>query len=185
MPRKKTKLLPVRESAGKWILPQPLSAKADGNFTQIPRLNRTAYIPFGYKVNEEDPWVLDPIPLELEALEKAKGYLKRYSSRHVAVWLEKVTGRHISHLGLLKRVRSEQSNKNEASSYWSWAARYKKAIEFAEKYQNRKGSRGYEKAKKLVEAADKLTRPRDKRNINRVRDSGAGAGTGAGANNPA
>lgn len=177
MSQKKRRLLPVRASAGKWILPQPRSMNADAEFTQIPRLTLNVGLPFGYKENAEDPLVLDPIPLELEALEKAKGYIKRYSSRHVAAWLTKVTGRYISGVGLLKRIRSEQNNSNTASSLWSWAARYKKAIESAEKFQNRKGSRGYEKAKKLTEAAERVSRPRDKRNNNRVSDSGGGEAT--------
>jgi len=170
----KNKALPVKESAGKWILPQPKSKTKEGDFVQIPRLSTRTVVPFGYKVNEEDPYILDPIPLELEALDKAKDYIKRYSSRHVAAWLYKVTGRSITHLGLLKRLRSEQKNKNISSSYWSWAIRYKKAIEFAEKYQNRKGSRGISKAKKLAEAAERVNKPRDKRNINRGCDSPGG-----------
>lgn len=167
------KTLPVKASAGKWILPQPKAATKD-EFVQIPRLSLRNHVPFGYKVNEEDPYLLDPIPLELEALDKAKDYIKRYSSRHVAAWLFKVTGRSITHLGLLKRLRSEQKNKNISSSFWSWAIRYKKAIESAEKYQNRKGSRGYEKAKKLIEAEERVNKPRNKRNIDRGCDSPGG-----------
>jgi hypothetical protein len=170
----RNKALPVKESAGRWILPQPKSVTKEGDFVQIPRLSTRTRVPFGYKENEEDPYVLDPIPIELEALDKAKDYLKRYSSRHVAAWLFKVTGRYISHLGLLKRIRSEQKNQSISSSYWSWAIRYKKAIEFAEKYQNRKGSRGISKAKKLAEAAERVNKPRDKRNINRGCDSPGG-----------
>lgn len=148
--------LPVTSrTAGKWILPQPKDAKQD-EFVPIPRLSRLGTVPFGYKVNENDPFQLDPIPIELEALEKAKHYIKRYSSRLVANWLEKVTGRHITHNGLLKRLKSEQNNRAKATSYWSWAARYKKAIELAEKFESRKGSRGIQKAKELAEAAERI-----------------------------
>jgi hypothetical protein len=148
--------LPVRKSAGKWILPQPKKEGAD-EFVPIPRLSNLTTVPFGYKINEKDSLQLDPIPLELEALEKAKGYITRYSSRHVAAWLTKTTGRYISHRGLLHRLKSETKNKSTASSYWSWAARYKKAILLAEKYQKRKGSRGFEKAKKIIEAEERIT----------------------------
>lgn len=148
--------LPVKSrTAGKWILPQPKDAK-EGDFVSIPRLSSLGTIPFGYKVNEKDPFILDPVPIELEALEKAKDYIKRYSSRLVANWLEKVTGRHITHYGLLKRLKSEQNNRAKATSYWSWAARYKKAIELAEKFESRKGSRGIEKAKELAAAAERI-----------------------------
>jgi hypothetical protein len=163
--------LPVRKSAGKWILPQPKKESAD-EFVPIPKLSNLTTVPFGYKINEEDPLQLDPIPLELEALEKAKGYIKRYSSRHVAAWLTKVTGRSISHRGLLQRIRSESKNKSQATSLWSWAARYKKAILLAEKYQKRKGSRGFEKAKKIIEAEERITSPRHKRNNDRGSHSG-------------
>jgi hypothetical protein len=163
--------LPVRKSAGKWILPQPKKESAD-EFVPIPKLSNLTTVPFGYKINEEDPLQLDPIPLELEALEKAKGYIKRYSSRHVAAWLTKTTGRYITHRGLLSRIKSESKNKSQATSLWSWAARYKKAILLAEKYQKRKGSRGFEKAKKIIEAEERITSPRHKRNNDRGSHSG-------------
>jgi hypothetical protein len=171
------RVLPVNRSAGKWILPQPIKEGAD-DFVPIPKLSNLTNVPFGYKLNEDDPLQLDPIPLELEALEKAKLYIRRYSSRHVAAWLTKVTGRYITHRGLLHRLKSESKNKSQATSLWSWAARYKKAILLAEKYQKRKGSRGFEKAKKLIEAEDRITAPRNKRNIDRGSDSPGGVSEG-------
>lgn len=148
--------LPVRDGvAGKWILPQPKNAYATGDFVPIPKISKGKVVPFGYKINEDNPHQLDPIPIELEALEKAKLYLKRYSSRLVANWLTKVTGRYISHAGLLQRVKSEQNNKSKASSYQSWAARYKKALELAEKFESRKGCRGIERAKETAAEADR------------------------------
>jgi hypothetical protein len=165
--------LPVNRSAGKWILPQPKKESAD-EFVPIPKIGNLTRVPFGYKLNEKDPLQLDPIPLELEALEKAKGYIHRYSSRHVAAWLTKVTGRYITHRGLLQRIRSESKNKSKASSLWSWAARYKKAVLLAEKYQKRKGSRGFEKAKKIIEAEERIAvaASRHQRNNDRGSDSG-------------
>jgi hypothetical protein len=170
--------LPVRRSAGKWILPQPIKEGAD-EFVPIPKLSNLTGVPFGYKLNEEDPLQLDPIPLELEALEKAKGYIKRYSSRHVAAWLTKATGRYISHRGLLHRIKSESKNKSQATSLWSWAARYKKAVLLAEKYQKRKGSRGFEKAKKIVEAEERIASSGHKRNNNRRSNSGESISEGS------
>lgn len=151
-----TRALPVRDGvAGKWILPQPKNAFSKGEFVSIPKVSKGKVVPFGYKINEDDPHQLDPIPIELEALEKAKGYLKRYSSRLVANWLTKVTGRYISHAGLLQRVKSEQNNKTKAASYRSWAARYKKALELAEKFESVKGSRRIERAKEITAEADR------------------------------
>ena len=134
------RVLPVRPSAGKWILPQPKDAFESGEFIPIPRL-AVRTIPFGYEVDPEDPDVLLPIPEELLALEQAKKYLKRYSSRHVAAWLTKVTGRSISHTGLLKRVKDEQTNQKRTTTFKSWARRLRKALELAERYQNTRGAR--------------------------------------------
>ena len=70
------------------------------------RVART--IPFGYKVNEQDNKLLDPIPEELEAIEQAKNYIKSCSYREVAGWMERKTGRYISAPGLRKVLnRSE------------------------------------------------------------------------------
>ena len=54
------------------ILPQPEESYKNQEFIQIPNLKRSKYVPFGYKISEEDPDMLDPIPNELIALEKAK-----------------------------------------------------------------------------------------------------------------
>ena len=90
-------------SLGKWKLPQPTDLKDEEQkeWIQIPRIART--IPFGYKINEEDSELLDPIPYELEAIELARKYVNQYSYRQVANWLTKKTGRDISHTGLRKR----------------------------------------------------------------------------------
>lgn len=120
-------------SAGKWILPQPENIVSDDDFLAIPRIART--VPFGYTEDPEDSDMLLPIPRELRALEKAKEYLKQYSYREVANWLTKQTGRSISHVGLKKRVESEQSNKRRVATIREWARRYKKAIAEAERIE--------------------------------------------------
>lgn len=79
---------------------------ATKDWQPIPRIART--IPFGYMQDPEDEDRLLPVPLELEALEKAKEHLKQYSFRDVANWLTKVTNRKISHVGLKKRVEIER-----------------------------------------------------------------------------
>jgi hypothetical protein len=144
----------LKPSAGKYILPQPREAEESGQYVPIPKLKRGAAIPFGYKQSEEDPDQLDPIPEELKALEKAKQYLRQYSSRKVAAWLTKVTGRSISHTGLLQRVKDERRTKQKASTLRSWARRYKKAIELAEKYENRKGKKEYQAARAIIDSVD-------------------------------
>jgi len=70
------------------------------------RVSRT--IPFGYKVNEQDNKLLDPIPEELEAIEQAKNYIKSCSYREVAGWMQRKTGRYISAPGLMKVLKRDE-----------------------------------------------------------------------------
>jgi hypothetical protein len=98
-----------------------------------PRISRT--IPFGYTEDPNDKDLLLPVPLELEAMEKAKRYLKNYSYREVAKWLEEVTGRYISHIGLRKRVDNDRKNRNALKGYKLQAKWLEKVIEKLEKAQ--------------------------------------------------
>ena len=118
-------------SLGKWKLPQPTDLKNEEQteWIQIPRIARI--IPFGYKVNETDKELLDPIPYELEALELARKYIKQYSLRQVANWLTTKTGREISHIGLRKRLLHERQRKNKARTLKRWADYAEKAIQKA------------------------------------------------------
>jgi hypothetical protein len=123
----------TKRNTGKWILPQPENIIKDEDFIPIPRIART--IPFGYEEDPEDSDMLLPIPRELRALEKAKEYLQQYSYREVCNWLTKQTGRSISHVGLKKRIESEQSNKRRIATLREWARRYQKAIQQAEEIE--------------------------------------------------
>ncbi len=115
-------------------LPDPVGLRdSEGNWMQIPRISRT--IPFGYVQNEHDPDILDPVFLELEALDLARQYVKEYSYREVARWLSDKTGRSISHVGLRKRVNTERKRKNKATAYRNWLATYKKALEKLEELE--------------------------------------------------
>jgi len=119
---------------GAWILPQPRDKET---YVPIPKIGRT--IPFGYRQDETDPDLLQPIPAELEALEKAKKHLKQYPSRQVAAWLTKVSGREISHVGLLKRIKSERKHGYKSTTYRNLARRLQKALEQAQRYEKRLG----------------------------------------------
>ena len=118
-------------SLGKWKLPQPTDLKDEDQkeWIQIPRIART--VPFGYKLNEEDPDLLDPIPYELEAIELARKYVKQYSFRQVANWITGKTDRVITHVGLRKRLMHERQRKDQARTLRKWAAYAEKAIEKA------------------------------------------------------
>ena len=121
---------------GKWKLPQPTDVKVDNEWVDIPRISRT--IPFGYIVDPKDDRILKPIPDELNKLVLAKKYLKQYSYREVANWLSAHTGRSISHVGLMKRVKNERSRKQQATSLRRWAEYAKTAIAKAEAIEKKR-----------------------------------------------
>ena len=123
----------MTRTAGQWKLPQPTDIKEENEWVQIPRIART--VPFGYKQNEEDPDILDPIPTELDLLEKARAYTNQYSYREVANWLSTNSGRYISHVGLRKRLQHERQRKNQAASLRKWAEYAEKAIAKAQEIE--------------------------------------------------
>jgi len=123
-----------------WFLPAP-DKIGPVKWHPIVRVGRV--VPFGYMIDPEDDLVLLPIEKELLLLEQAKKHLKQYSSRAVAAWLTEQSGRSISHVGLLKRVKLEKSRKSSSDFYKQLAERYKKALEKADELENRKlGGRG-------------------------------------------
>ena len=120
-------------SLGKWVLPQPTDLKDDNEWMPIPRIART--IPFGYELDPEDKNLLKPIKIELDLLEQARKHIKQYSYREVANWLSKNSGRDISHVGLMKRLKNERKRKNKAISLRKWADYAQKAIQKAEEIE--------------------------------------------------
>ena len=121
---------------GKWKLPQPTDVQINKEWVNIPRIART--IPFGYEVDPDDSGILKPIPDELNKLQQAKKYLKQYSYREVANWLSAHTGRSISHVGLMKRVKHERSRKQQATSLRRWAEYAEAAIAKAETIETKR-----------------------------------------------
>ena len=120
-------------SLGKWVLPQPTDLKDDNEWMPIPRIART--VPFGYELDPEDKNLLKPIKIELDLLEQARKYVKQYSYRQVANWLSKNSGRDISHVGLMKRLKNERKRQNQAISLRKWADYAQKAIQKAEEIE--------------------------------------------------
>ena len=61
-------------------------------------------IPFGYKLSESNNEMLEPVEVELEALNKILPMIKdkTLSLREGSMWLTHETGRAISHMGLKK-----------------------------------------------------------------------------------
>ena len=120
-------------SLGKWVLPQPTDLKDDNEWMPIPRIART--IPFWYELDPKDKNLLKPIKIELDLLEQARKYIKQYSYREVANWLSKNSGRNISHVGLMKRLKNERQRQNKAISLRRWADYAQKAIQKAEEIE--------------------------------------------------
>tara|TARA_R100000995_G_scaffold45619_1_gene21473 strand:+ start:989 stop:1399 length:411 start_codon:yes stop_codon:yes gene_type:complete len=123
-------------SLGKWKLPQPTDIKDADEWIPIPRIART--IPFGYELDKNDPNLLQPIPKELDLLEKARQHINQYSYREVANWLTANTGRTISHVGLMKRLKHERQRKNQARSIRKWAEYAQKAIDKAQEIETQR-----------------------------------------------
>ena len=122
----------MNRSLGKWTLPQPTDMKEE-EWVAIPKIART--VPFGYVVDENDPDVLQPVKLELDLLEQARAYTRQYSYRQVANWLTKNSGREISHVGLMKRLKNERQRKNKVTSLRKWAEYAEKAINKAKELE--------------------------------------------------
>jgi len=115
-----------------WQLPAPREDE-EFEWRSVVRVGRQ--VPFGYSQDPDDIDILRPIPDELELLEEAKKHLKQYSYRDVSAWLSEQSGRYISHVGLMKRVKIERKRKREASIQRHLAEKYKAALEKAEKLE--------------------------------------------------
>ena len=76
---------------------------------------RARTIPFGFK-QSEDPEYLEPIKEELDALNQAREYSKTCTLRETAQWLQRKTGRYISHVGLKKRLERSSTTEAEESN---------------------------------------------------------------------
>lgn len=121
-----------RKPLGKtWVIPKgPVGpVDSEGEYAPIPKRSRV--IPFGYDVSEEDENILLPNVDQLVALEEAAKFLRRkqYSYREVAAWLSNITGRDISHTGLVKRLKVEQTRRRKKAALKKDEARLKEIIE--------------------------------------------------------
>jgi len=122
-----------------WTLPKPDKGKRT-QWLPVVRLGR--FIPFGYRQDEDDPDILQPIPSELELLEDAKKHLKRYSYREVAGWLSQESGRYISHVGLVKRIKIERKRRQQAAIQRLYEEKAKEAARKAERLERKIGGPG-------------------------------------------
>ena len=117
---------------GYWELPKPDKGK-EREWHTIARVSRT--VPFGYEIDKENDKLLQPVFIELEALELAKRHLKQYTYKDVAIWLTKQTDRYISSEGLRKRIKVEQKRKRSAKIKRELARRLKETLEEIQKLE--------------------------------------------------
>lgn len=117
---------------GYWELPKPDRGK-EREWHTIARVSRT--VPFGYEIDKENDKLLQPVFIELEALELAKRHLKQYTYKDVAIWLNKQTERYISSEGLRKRIKVEQKRKRSAKIKRELARRLKETLEEIQKLE--------------------------------------------------
>ena len=70
---------------------------------------RNGVVPFGYRLSEDHAGFLEPIPHQIEHLQKALTYIHNgyLSLRNAADWLFTKTGRRISAMGLSKLSKRE------------------------------------------------------------------------------
>lgn len=113
------------------MLPKPPKTGPKFEWHPVVRVGRT--VPFGYRQDPDDENLLLPIPDQLDKLEVAKEHLKGYSYREVAKWLSDQTGREISHVGLMKRVKLEKRRRSQAAIQAELIRKYEAAIKTAEK----------------------------------------------------
>lgn len=79
--------------------------------TKMPIKKKSSTIPFGYRVDEENPKLLIEVEEELQALENIIPMVvsKSLSLREGALWLSYKTGRSISHQGLKNIIEQHDS----------------------------------------------------------------------------
>jgi len=118
-----------------YVLPEPPKTGPE-EWESIPKLARV--IPYGYKKDPDRVGWLLPIPLELEAMKKAKKYIKQYSYRQVANWLTTTTGRPISFNGLRCRLDLESKRERSKTITEKVVKEYKRALEELEKLENQR-----------------------------------------------
>lgn len=82
----------------------------------IPRKARI--VPYGYRPSVTDPEnYLEPVELEIKALEKAKEYIEQgYTYRATQDWLMSATGRKISNCGFYKLINEREDIRKPASA---------------------------------------------------------------------
>lgn len=96
----------------KWkaVRNQPLNTieKIDRNRRMMLALpvekNKGKHIPWGYKISESDPKVIEADERLFKILLLAKNYIKEYSIRSIAEWISKESGNPITYEGFRRLI---------------------------------------------------------------------------------
>lgn len=72
----------------------------------LPIKRWSSTIPYGYEIDPTNIQSLLPVQNYLVALLEAKKFLETCTTRDVAKWLAAITGREISHTGLIKLIHT-------------------------------------------------------------------------------
>ena len=107
-----------------------------------PVARRGSVVPWGYIQDEEDSYILQPVPEQLELLDLAKKYLKEYSYREIAHWISTTSGRYISHVGLRQRIKIESKRETASRAAERLEKEAKEVAERARKIANTIGGTG-------------------------------------------
>ena len=126
----------------KFKLPQP---KSDIDETKewlpVERIYPQFPPPFGYKVDPLDPYILLPIPHELDVLEKAKKLSAEFTYDEVAHWVREQTGRQISGGALNQRFKDERKRRNRVRRIHAYTKRIEEAKAAAQKIERSSNGR--------------------------------------------
>lgn len=130
-----------RTDMGTWVLPLPPApeSKYSAEWERIPAIGWTkTEVPFGYILDPAEPTWLLPVPRQLELLELAKEYLKRYSYPKVAAWLSAQSGRMIKPQVLNKRVQIDKNRKTLIAIKRAYAEELQRVINDLETLEHKR-----------------------------------------------
>jgi len=123
----------MTRSIGKWKLPQPTDIKEENEWVQIPRIART--VPFGYKLNEEDPDLLDYFTrCDLEQYDKfLRVGISRSNIFGIAADFKDKTGQNQAFLSGNPEYEKEKMQIKGSNVYWGFTESMKWIINSLEK----------------------------------------------------
>jgi hypothetical protein len=107
----------------------------NGKWKPVVRIGR--HVPWGYDQDPDNQDILIPNVPQLELLEEGRIFMRRgYSLRQVAEWLSEETGRYISHVGLRKRIDTEERRRRALRNLRVYKKRLEQVLAAIDKLEN-------------------------------------------------